>query len=83
MILSIKNVIVPKGSNTLRTFTDDELKLNNGNWTGAYYDKANLKAINAVLGNYGTSDFHVASQPFISGRISLQPLDYVLLSSFG
>ena len=78
-----KIVIVPKGSNTLRIFTDDELKLNNVNWTGAYYDKANMKSINSVLGHYGTSDINNASQPFVSGRISLQPLDYVLLSSFG
>ena len=39
-----KIVIVPVGSNTLRIFTDEELKLNNVNWTGAYYDKTNLKS---------------------------------------
>ena len=76
-------LITPIGPNTLRIFTDEELKTNNINWTGEWYDKANLKSIHAVLANYGTSTVYTATTPYVSGRISLQPLEYVLLSSFG
>jgi len=65
------------GANTLRIFTDEELKTNKINWKGAWYDKANLKSINAVLSSYGTSTVYTASTPYVSGRISLQPLEYV------
>ena len=33
-----KILIDPQGANTLRVFTDEELAINNINWTGAYYD---------------------------------------------
>ena len=81
-VYNTKILIAPRGGNTLRIFTDDELKINNINWKGEYYDKFNLKSINSVLGNYGTSITHTSTIPYISERVSLQPLDYVLLSSF-
>ena len=81
-VLNTKILITPLGSNTLRIFTDDELKINNINWNGGYYDKFNFKSINSVISNYGTSITRTASNPFITGRVSLQSLDYVLLSSF-
>ena len=45
----------PTSTNTLRICTDEELKLKNINWTREWYDVYNLKSLNAVLGNYGTS----------------------------
>lgn len=75
-------VIVPNNV-TLRIFTDEELKLNNMNWIGEWFDKSNLKSANAVLANYGASNTSTVSKPYVSGRVSLQPLDYVLLSSIG
>ena len=76
-------LISPIETNTLRIFTDEELKTNNINWAGEWYDKVNLKSINSVLANYGRSMASSANTPYVSGRISLQPLEYVLLSSFG
>jgi len=82
-VYNSKVLIDIDSSHTFRIFTDEELKLNNMNWTGEWYDKYNLKSVNSVMGNYGVSKTHDANSPFLSGRISLQPLDYVLLSSFG
>jgi len=81
-VFNTKILIAPVGRKTLRIFTDDELKINNITWNGGYYDKFNLKSINSVISNYGTSITRTASNPFITGRVSLQSLDYVLLSSF-
>ena len=43
----------------------------------------NEKSANAALGNYGTSVTYVSGVPFISKRIDLNNLEYVLLSANG
>ena len=67
----------------MRIFTDEELTLNSINWTGEWYDKSNLRSANNVLGNYGTSKTYRQGTPYVSNRINLQPLDYVMLNSYG
>ena len=76
-------LINPTTTNTLRIFTDEELKLNNINWTGEWFDKLNLRSANAVLGNFGTSQTYRQGTPYRSNPITLQPLDYVLLNAYG
>jgi hypothetical protein len=73
----------PTSTNTLRICTDEELKLKNINWTREWYDVYNLKSLNAVLGNYGTSQTYNNTVPYISNPISLQPFDYVLMNAYG
>ncbi len=36
-VFNTKILIAPLGSNTLNIFTDDELKINNINWSGGYF----------------------------------------------
>jgi hypothetical protein len=76
-------LIVPTNTNTLRIFTDEELKLDSINWTGEWFDKSNPRSANSVLNNYGTSKTYTNRLPYKSNPISLQPLDYVLLNAYG
>jgi len=76
-------VITPVGSVQFRIFTDEELSINNVNWNGPWYDKSNLRSVNQVLNNYGTSTTNTLTNPYISERVNLQPLEYVFLNSFG
>jgi hypothetical protein len=76
-------IITPLGTMSLRIFTDEELVLNSINWNGPWYDKSKVRSANQVLNNYGTSKTCTYDKPYISERVNLQPLDYVLLNSFG
>ena len=53
---------------SFRVLTDCEMENDTVSWTGAYYDKNNLKSINQVLGNYTAS---LNSSTWTSGYITL------------
>ena len=82
-VFNTKVVIEIAAGNSFQIFTDDELRSNSMNWKGDYYDKFNIKSANHTLANFGSSRPHSAGNPFISERIHIQNLEYVLLSCFG
>jgi hypothetical protein len=62
---------------SFRVITDHEMEFNNIGWTGASYDKNNLKSVNQVLGNYTPS---LNGTDWVSGYVVLLVLRNLYLT---